>query len=624
MKRPLLERWRLVRALTDGDWVIAAMALAICVYYASTRGVFQGKASGDGFFGFMYLPSIVFNHTLDLAKAAPFWAPILGHEKTGHVANACPIGPVIFWFPSYLVAIGVEKLAGWVLHWPAEKLPGQTVFDFWMAGLGSLAAGLAGIALMYRFLKRLFGLGAARFGTVAATLATPLVWYLVTQPLYQHACAFFMVTLFVERWHAWRGAMSLRRFALLGAIGGGAMLMRFQEGMWLLLPGLDAAGRALSALRGRRWREMALPLLGGLLMGVTALCAFSPQLATWKYFFGFLRPPQPPGHMRWSDPALVATLFSTRGGMLPWTPILYLVVPGLLMARRRAGALRWRLGLMLAVEVWVNASAWDHWGSWTFGPRRFTDATVVFGFALAGLWAWVSERGEKARRFARRATLAVAVLAVLYNGLLMELVRQGKMKSSGARAAPASTWIAWAKGPKWLGRVLDVTGYPFCQPAGWIYSLIYRVPPGTFEGVVGGYIVERDCRIHGVATNTSIAFTDPLQHVPEGIIGPAVGKGAERAVPVARRVRLLIPLFTAETLRAKLSGAFHGQEHTVAASWNGTSLVPQARKGLITWEVPAAIVHTRAWTNELVFDLPEGTLLQRIDFESTANWWDAK
>ena len=34
--------------------------LALVVYYVATRGVFQGKASGDGFFGFHYLRALVF------------------------------------------------------------------------------------------------------------------------------------------------------------------------------------------------------------------------------------------------------------------------------------------------------------------------------------------------------------------------------------------------------------------------------------------------------------------------------------------------------------------------------------------------------------------------------------
>jgi len=37
--------------------------------------------------------------------------------------------------------------------------------------------------------------------------------------------------------------------------------------------------------------------------------------------------------------------------------------------------------------------------------------------------------------------------------------------------------------------------------------------------------------------------------------------------------------------------------------------------------VPEAIVHTRSRTNELVFELPPGTRLKRLDLDSLGTWW---
>ena len=70
-----------------------------------------------------------------------------------------------------------------------------------------------------------------------------------------------------------------------------------------------------------------------------------------------LRTPQPHGHMRWLDPAIIAAIFSMRGGLLPWVPVLYLFVPGLFLARRPLAGLAGPLLALFAVELWVNASA---------------------------------------------------------------------------------------------------------------------------------------------------------------------------------------------------------------------------------------------------------------------------
>ena len=55
----------------------------------------------------------------------------------------------------------------------------------------------------------------------------------------------------------------------------------------------------------------------------------------------------------------------------------YLVVPGLVAARRRLGGLWWRLLLLLGVEVWVNASAWDFFGSWAFSRAISTSSAAA-------------------------------------------------------------------------------------------------------------------------------------------------------------------------------------------------------------------------------------------------------
>jgi hypothetical protein len=625
---------KVMRAFTAGDRVVAALAVVVLAYYFATPGIFEGKASGDGYQGFMYLPDLFQHGTLDAAAGGQFWINRLGRESTGHVANACPIGPVPFWVLPYFVALAVEKIAGGPIlaaHWP---LNGGSMFQFFMAGLGSLACGLAGAALLFRLLQRRLGTGAARFGTVGAVLATPLCFYLVTQPLYQHACAFLFVTLLVERWDAWRGEMTPARWAWLGAIGGAAMLMRLQEAIWLLVPALDALAAAWRALfdspstgsrplttsddparpersaEGAKSKEALRAIAGALLLGAVALAVFAPQLAVWRYYYGSLRPPQPPGHMRWSDPAIVATIFSTRAGLLSWSPILYLVAPGLWLARRRLRGLAGRLALLAIIELWVNASAWDHWGSWSFGARRFTDATVVYGAGLAGLWAAAEAARPSLGRYARRALIGLAALAVLYNGLLMELVRQRYLKSSGAGAFPTATWVRWGRGPALLGRIFEKIGYPFCQPAGWIYSLVYRVPPSAFEGVVGNYLPERDWRTHAVAVG-GFDFTEAeaQRFVVEGIAGPPVAGAA----PVARRVRVLVPMFAREAVQLELRGDFRGNERAVAAAWNGSALAARAEPGRVLVDVEASLVHTRSRTNVLVLDLPDGCALRHLE-----------
>ncbi len=634
------------RAFTAGDPILTLLVVALVVYYRATRGIFQGKASGDGFFGFMMLPGVILHHTFDLGVPAPEWAAVIGREKTGLVPNGCPIGPALLWTPTYLLGLAFDKLAAVPglgsllrlivpsLH--ARPFSGREESDFFMAGLGSLAAGLLGMRLTFTLVARRLGVAAARFGVVGAIAATPLAFYFVTQPLYQHACAFFGVALLLERWDAWRGQMTLQRWAALGALGGVAMLMRQQEGLYFFLPAVDALVELGQALRARDLRRAGRTILGGVLFLGCALLVYSPQLLLWRHYYGSFRPPQEPGHFIWWNPAILEALFSMRAGLFPWVPALYLAVPGLLLARRRLDGLVWRLGVVFALELWLNASVWDYHGSWAYGPRRYTDSVGIVALGLGGLYVTLGSGFlSRGRLWALRAVVVALALLVVWNTVLMELVRTRRVKSSAAGAYPLAMWAHWAGAPPRVVRALDHVAYPFVQPLGWIYALVYRMPVIQFEGLLGSYILERDWKIRAAFLSRGFGFAEPQWYVVDGVNRPSAGTPAAPSatglVPVGPRVRALIPLMAREPLHLYLSGALHGQAPRV--TWNGTVVTAHLRPtsspnpaaselDVVEIDVPETIVHSRARLNELVIDnLAPGAALKRLDFNSVKEWW---
>ena len=115
-------------------------------------------------------------------------------------------------------------------------------------------------------------------------------------------------------------------------------------------------------------------------------------------------------------------------------------------------------------------------------------------------------------------------------------------------------------------------------------------------------------------------------------IGPPIAanpdnpKSPDKLVPAAPRVRTLLPLFAKEPLRLRLRARLPAgaTSDAVHATWNGVPLTPATAKvaaGTIAFDVPAALVTTRSRVNDVVFDLPPGTLLQRLDLDSTDPWW---
>jgi hypothetical protein len=600
-ERSTARAWRRALAwLCADDRVVAVAMLALVIYYVATRGVFQGKASGDGWFGFQYLRALVFKHTLDMQTVVPQYLPYFGTSGPGHhMPNRCPFGPVLVWMPFYLIACALQGV-GALMHL-APPVSGDSPFVAWVTGLGTLAGVLVGWRYTYVLVARHAGRTAACVGSTAAVWATPIAWYAVTQPFYQHGLAFATTAILVERWDATRGDPSWRRMLSLGVVGGLGTAMRPQEALWLLLPGLEAAGHVLRGPARARW------LVGGVVLSVAALLAFAPQMAVWSYYTGSPFVPAQVEPLRWATPFFVVTLFSTRGGLFPWSPIVYASVLGVLGAPRARGLI-WALTAIFAVEIYVVASAWVITGGYGYGARRLSDGAVWMALGLGLLWARVQRV-----TWARRALAVFAALCLLMNVVAMELLRFRRIASSGAYARSAERFLEDASAPPALARLFGAVGYPFVQPLGWLFAWTWHAPASAFESIVGNWFLDRDGQWFQVQTRTLTLS----RHNGDVFAVAGLAVGEQVPARVTGPVRLLLPLFADEPIVVRIAGTIAAGARS--ARWNGVDVPLGPDGGGLRLDVPA-----RAGINELVLTLPPGSQLSKLDFDSVTQWWKKK
>jgi len=535
----------------------------------------------------------------------PEYLPYFGLSGPGHhMPNRCPFGPVFLQMPFYLVACGIHWLCG-LVHKPWAANNGQSPFEAWVTALSTLAAVLVGWRYTYRLVERHAGKVAARIGSIAAVWATPIVWYAVTQPLYQHGLAFCFVAVLVEYWDRTRGDASWRRMAVCGVLGGAAMMMRGQEALWLLLPGVEALWHVVVGPDRRRW------LVGGIVLSVAALVAFAPQMMVWWYYTGSPLHPAQVEPLRPTTPFFVVSLFSTRGGLFPWSPVAYASVVGLFFcARARTTTLA--LVAVFALEVYVVSSAWVVTGGYGYGARRLSDGAPLMALGIGLLWA----RCEVARSaWPRRLVAGFVALCVLLNFVAMELLRAKKIPSSGAYARSAERFVADCGLPG-LGRVFGVIGYPFVQPAGWLFALAHHVPASMFENVVGNWFLDRDGQWLQVQSRGTT-----FDEIGRGYVAGGLAFAPPRTSGrVTGPVRMLLPMFADEPINVRLLGQIPAG--TRAATWNGAPVTVTDEPKGVRLSVPGTIVH--AGTNELALTLPVGATLDRIEFESTSAWWQKR
>lgn len=359
----------------------------------------------DGIYYFAYLRSAMLQGNTDISDeirlynaSLPAQAEVeIQMRDAPHLNYAYAIGTSLLWLPFYAVGHGLAL----GLH--AAGLPvAVNGYSYWEEAavcLGSLLYACLGLWLLYRWLLRRFSPGKSLAALLATVNGSFLVYYLVFEPSMSHACSLFAASWFFclsladedSRPSGW----------LLGLAAGLMVLVRWQNLVLgvLCLPGL------LSPRPD--WRRLGQTLL-------TAALVFSPQLLFWRVHLGsWLTIPQGEHFLDWAHPQLLAVLFSLQHGLLSWTPLLGLSLPGLVLYARRRRAEALICALALGLMWYVNASVVaDIGGGAAFGMRRFASCGPIFVLGLAALIDAASRR--------QRAWLAAILLALIgWNGLFI-------------------------------------------------------------------------------------------------------------------------------------------------------------------------------------------------------------
>ena len=374
---------------------------------------------GDALGYYAWLRSAVFDGDIDFANDYRLLTDDLAEDSfdlttlsTGYVPNRWPFGVALLWAPFLLVAgIGVALL---------NLVGAQVPFD----GLAlpfKLSAGVAGIAyatigawLCYDLARRIYSATAAFWATLTLWLGGSLLYYSLVSPTYSHAMSLFVAALFVHTWHRTRHRDDLPRFALLGALAGLAALVRLQDPIILVIPGIEL----LVGIRDGRWS------FAGACARLAVLCiacglAFSPQFLAWNVIHGtpVVNPSESLLPFRWTEPSMLQTLFSTRQGLVSWTPVVLFAALGLPWLVRRDLLLGWVAIITLFLALYVNASAPQWWGGAGYGARRFIS---YLPFLVVGLSAFLASRPVATRP----ALVRIASLFLIGSNVLFLLQYQ--------------------------------------------------------------------------------------------------------------------------------------------------------------------------------------------------------
>lgn len=453
-------------------------------------------ARGDGHMMFLMARSIVFDRDLvfdnDLARFGDPWGQ--PRTATGRKGIPHPIGPPLVWAPVLALAHGGAVVAN--VFGAGIQTHGYTPWHQRIVFFTSVLFGCGAVLLGRRLATRVLGgRWAPSYAAVALLLGSSLAYYTTAMPSYGHALDAFTCAAFLAYWAATVGRTDLRRYALLGALLGLAMLVRVQEVGMGVVVALEQAVGAVVALQARavawpaRLRQVATLIGRGALALAVALVCFIPQLVAWKLVYGMYQTPQGDAYTRWGTPMVAELLWSARNGWLVTTPVVYLAVVGLALVPRRARLVGAGLIAAVVVQVYLNSVIMDWWGQASFGNRRLCSVTLPL---VVGLAALLSACGRAVARLPRvpRGVWHGLALAVLAPMLAWNVWRVNQLR--GGKPAPVGhSPTCCDRVPKPLRstfqRIYDVVGNPFELPASAVFAWRHDTSLRRWDRAVGDY-----------------------------------------------------------------------------------------------------------------------------------------
>lgn len=528
---------------------------------------FRGyRLRGDGLWYYAFAHSLAFDGDIDLSN--DYNGLGIGHfpgsqdvRQTGRARYTFPVGAPLAWIP--FTALGY--IGAWVRNFHGVETAYNGFTDPYLhaVAMGNLLIGWLGLLVLDRFVRQWFSPAVSFAATAGMGLGSFLLWYLAYQSVYAHALTFLLVSLFLLRWT--QRPKTISDYAILGCLLGMAACVRWQNAVFGLLP----AWSLVQELASRKWRFVAVSsgALGG-----TFLLGILPQLITWKVIFGRFLIGVPLGseYMRWQDPFLMETLFSSRHGLFSWSPILILAVLGLFGFIRSQPTVGRPLAAILLLQTYINTAVADWWAGGSFGARRFDAVLPILALGLATSIRWLTEIVRRRPQWAMAGFLGAVILT---NLLCMEQYRKGRI--------PPDDTISWEVVGRGIQEdIFDAVGYPFAFPANWMFALKYDRPKTQYDLLVGKYLFHRQNNLGG---KIDIGMEDP-PFIGNGWSGVKDWEGRPRAVryAIGPRAGIFVPTDRPEPLRVIIDCAAPlGSEPQAIEVWlNGHrlgSFLPQAR-----------------------------------------------
>jgi hypothetical protein len=321
----------------------------------------------------------------------------------GYIVNQYTYGVALMEAPAFLAAHAFELARGSY----ANGFSGSYRAAI---SLITILYGIAGLVLVYWFLRRRFEPGIASITTALLLVGTNLFWFVLHQQGMSHVPLFFLFAAllhFTDR--IYRSDSNWRSFAGLGFTAGLITLIRPVDGLCVLIPLLFGIGAMpLRSKLAFLWERRLMVLLAV----ACFVLVLVPQLLYWKWLTGsFIYDTYGPGQtMDLWHPHFRRGFLGASNGWLFYSPLMVLALAGLLWWRRMAGY-RIAIPVFLFLYSWCIYSWFAPYYPNGLGSRPMVDVYAVWAVPLAVL----IERATRSRRWVQMGIITSVLFFTAIN-----------------------------------------------------------------------------------------------------------------------------------------------------------------------------------------------------------------
>ncbi|MBW1782108.1 MAG: glycosyltransferase family 39 protein [Deltaproteobacteria bacterium] len=302
--------------------------------------------------------------------------------STGHVPNKYSVGPALLWSPFF----GLAHFSTYVLNLFGVPLAldGYTVLYQFFICLGSIFYGFLGLLFLYKINRLFFDDDVSVISVITILLSTNLLNYFMSEQTMPHIISMSSVALFAYLSLRDYGKKKTKSYVYLGLTAGLMIMVRYQNALFMILTLIELM--TVSFGRGRSRGDILIPVRNGALFLLVVVLALIPQFIVWKVIYGeFIVYTYPGEGFHFLAPKLLETLFSSRHGLIRWTPIIAFALGGYILYFRKAGSIFFALLICFLLQWYVNASWHCWWFGNSFGGRAFINCTFIFTIGLSAL-----------------------------------------------------------------------------------------------------------------------------------------------------------------------------------------------------------------------------------------------